>query len=235
VPSNATVTWTSSPNITLSNTSGITNLINSFVSGGSNYWVKASISLNGCSMYLDKTFTYDANLGIPNFSIVEEIPACYYADKGEYSISNSDPTVIYTWSCQGPPCFSITPFGNGYAALVGVDGPGTMTLTAVATDGCGNSLTKSSLFNVTRCNRERMEITPNPTSDVINVKIEDEFTIEGEYTTYIISQFSELKFQGDFSSKQFQINVATLPNGIYYVHTIRETQILSTTFIVNHE
>ncbi len=235
VPSNATVTWTSSSNITLANTSGITNSIASFVPGGSNYWVRATIALNGCSIQLVRTFTYDANLGIPNFSIVEEIPACYYAEKGEYSISNADPTVTYTWSCQGPPCFSITPFGNGYGALVGVDGSGTMTLTVVATDGCGNSLTKSRPFNVNRCSRERMEITPNPTSDVINVTIEDEFTVEGAYTTYIVSQFSELKFQGDFSNKQFQINVATLPSGIYYIHAIRNNQILSATFVVNHE
>ncbi|MBV6439215.1 MAG: hypothetical protein EPGJADBJ_00854 [Saprospiraceae bacterium] len=235
LPSNATVTWTSSSNITLTNTSGATNSIASFVQGGSNYWVRATISLNGCTMQLVKTFTYDANLGIPDFYIVEEIPACYYYGTGHYSISNDDPNVNYSWTCQGAPCFDISTIGNGSLALVEADAPGLMTLTVVATDGCGNNLTKSRSFNVGRCDKQQMSITPNPTSSVINVMIEDEFTIEGIYTTYIVSQFSELKFQGDFSTKTFQINVATLPNGVYYIHAIRENQILSATFIVNHE
>jgi hypothetical protein len=233
-PSNASVTWVSSSNITLANTAGTTNSITSFVPGGSNYWVRATVSLNGCTIQLLKTFTYDPNFGIPNFSIVEETPVCFPGG-GTFSVSNPVNGVTYHWDCIGIPCNGIQTYSNGTFVSIGADAIGTMTITATGIDGCGNSLTKSRTFNVKKCGFAQMDISPNPSTDVINVTIEDEFTEEGTYTAYIVSQFSELKFQGDFPNKAFQINVSTLPNGIYYIHALRENQILSSTFLVNHE
>ena len=234
LPNGATVSWTSSPSITLQNTSGSTVTIQNFVGGASIYWVEATVTSGGCSQIIRRIFSYEGSGGVPNFFIVPEIPACY-PDDGEYSISNPIDGITYAWSCQGTPCGSIQSFGNGEYAVVEPDGTGTMTLVVTATDECGSSLVKTKVINVQRC-RDKMEnivITPNPTTGIINVEIQDTYVTDGSYHVLIISQMSELKFQSDYSNKNFSISLGELQNGVYNILVYREDTSASATFIIN--
>jgi len=110
-----------------------------------------------------------------------------------------------------------------------------MTLVVTATDECGSSLVKTKVINVQRC-RDKMEnivITPNPTTGIINVEIQDTYVTDGSYHVLIISQMSELKFQSDYSNKNFSISLGELQNGVYNILVYREDTSASATFIIN--
>lgn len=234
LPNGATVSWASSPSIKLQNTNGTTVTIQSFVGGASEYWVEATVTWGGCSQKIRRVFSYEGSGGVPNFFIVPEFPACYPGD-GEYSISNPIDGVTYTWSCQGAPCGNIQSFGNGEYVVVEPDGIGTMTLVVTATDECGSSRVKTKEINVQRC-RDKMEniiITPNPTTGTINVEIQDTYVTDGNYQVLIISQMSELKFQSDYSTKNFSINLGELQNGVYSILVYRGDTSATATFIIN--
>jgi hypothetical protein len=179
-------------------------------------------------------FSYEGSGGVPNFFIVPEFPACYPGD-GEYSISNPIDGITYAWSCQGASCGNIQSFGNGEYVVVEPDGIGTMTLVVTATDECGSSRVKTKEINVQRC-RDKMEniiITPNPTTGIINVEIQDTYVTDGNYQVLIISQMSELKFQSDYSTKNFSINLGELQNGVYSILVYRGDTSATATFIIN--
>ena len=234
LPNGSTVSWTSSPSITLQNSTGSIVTIQSFTGGVSTYWVEATVTWGGCSQKIRRTFSYEGSGGVPNFFIVPEIPACYPGD-GEYSISNPVDGITYVWSCQGTPCGNIQSFGNGEYAIVEPDGTGTMTLVVTATDECGNSRVKTKEVNVQRCRdkMERVVVTPNPTTGAINVEIQDTYVTDGTYHVLVISQMSELKFQSDYLSKNFSINLGELQNGVYSILVYRDDTSTSATFIIN--
>jgi hypothetical protein len=234
LPNGATVSWASSPSITLQNTTGSTVTIQSFVGGASEYWVEAIVTWGGYSQKIRRVFSYEGSGGVPNFFIVPEFPACYPGD-GEYSISNPIDGITYAWSCQGASCGNIQSFGNGEYVVVEPDGIGTMTLVVTATDECGSSRVKTKEINVQRC-RDKMEniiITPNPTTGIINVEIQDTYVTDGNYQVLIISQMSELKFQSDYSTKNFSINLGELQNGVYSILVYRGDTSATATFIIN--
>jgi hypothetical protein len=234
LPSGTIATWTSSPNIILQNTSGQTTTIQSIVGGISTYWIEATISLGSCTQIIRRTFTYGGGAGVPNFSIVPEVPACYPSD-GEYSISGPVDGIVYEWSCQGSPCDFIIPFGNGESATVVPDGTGTMTLSVTATDGCGNTLTRTRTVIVNKCKDgiESIAITPNPSTGVIDVNVIDSYNTDGTYHILVINQMSELKFQSDNTTKNFSLNLGELQNGVYRILIYRETSSSSANFIIN--
>lgn len=234
LPNGATVSWISSPSITLQNATGSTVTIQSFIGGGSTYWIEATVTWGDCSQIIRRTFSYEGSGGVPNFFIVPEIPACYPGE-GEYSISNAIDGITYAWSCEGSPCGNIQSFGNGEYVIVVPDGTGTMKLVVTATDECGNSRVKTKEISVRRC-RDKMEnivITPNPTTGTINVEVQDTYMTDGTYHVLVISQISELKFQSDYLNKSFSINLGELQNGVYSILVYREDTSATATFIIN--
>ena len=110
-----------------------------------------------------------------------------------------------------------------------------MTLVVTATDECGNSRVKTKEVNVQRCRdkMERVVVTPNPTTGAINVEIQDTYVTDGTYHVLVISQMSELKFQSDYLSKNFSINLGELQNGVYSILVYRDDTSTSATFIIN--
>jgi hypothetical protein len=235
LPNGATANWTSSPSITLQNTSGSTVTIQNIMSGGSPYWIEATVTWGGCSQKIRKIFSYEGSGGVPDFSIVPVIPACF-PEFGEYTISNPVNNISYLWSCQGWPCGNIQSFGNGLYTLVTPDGIGTMTLVVTATDECGSNRVKTLAVNVQRCKGKVTDIviTPNPTTGIINVEVQDTYLAEGNYHVMIVSQISGLEFQSDYSSKNFSINLGELQNGVFSILVYREDSSAAATFIINN-
>ncbi|MDX1910877.1 MAG: M43 family zinc metalloprotease [Saprospiraceae bacterium] len=233
LPLGANVIWTSSPNITLGGgTTNGTTVINSFVSGTPPYWIEATVVAGGCVQTIRKSFS---GLDLQDFFIVPETPACY-PGTGLYSISSTANGVTYNWTCQGTPCGTIIPLGNGEAAQVLPDGTGAMTLVVTAQDVCGNTLTKTKAINVGPCRNqlENIIIAPNPTtSGIIDITIQDTYLTEGTYLVFVANQMSEIKYQGEKTTKQFSLNLSELPNGIFYLHLYREEISGTASFVIN--
>jgi hypothetical protein len=235
-PSGSTVTWSSSSNISLDNTTGTTVTIQNFIGGGVDYWIEATISGGGCTQKIRKTFTYEGSGGVPNFNIIEETAPCFPLGLGHYSISNPTDGITYSWSCQGNPCTYTYTLGNGEDVTIKPQSEGYMTLTVTATDGCGNSLTRTFGAFIEGCagQIENIVVTPNPSATgIINVTIQDTYETEGTYLVYITNQMSELKFQNTVSTKEFSLNLGEFQNGVYYIHIYREDTSDSASFMIN--
>jgi hypothetical protein len=116
------------------------------------------------------------------------------------------------------------------------DGIGTMTLVVTATDECGSNRVKTLAVNVQRCKGKVTDIviTPNPTTGIINVEIQDTYLTDGNYHVMVVSQLSGLEFQSDYSSKNFTINLGELQNGVYSILVYREDSSAAATFIINN-
>lgn len=235
-PNGSNIDWTSSPSITLGNTTGTTVTVQSFTASAIDYWVEASISWGGCTQKIRKTLTYVGGAGIPNFTIVEETPPCFPLGLGHYTISNPTDGVTYSWSCQGNPCAYIHSSDNGEDASIKPKSEGYMTLTVTATDPCGNNLTKTFEAFIEGCGGqiENIIVTPNPSAtSIVNVTIQDSYETEGIYSIFITNQMSELKLQSTVSTKEFSLNLGEFQNGIYFIHVYREDTSDSASFIMN--
>lgn len=227
-----TINWTSSPSITLQNTTGTTVNLQSIAGGSNAYWIEVTVTSGTCQQVIRKTFTQVGMAGIPDFNIVEEIHPCFAAE-GQYSLTALAPDINYTWTCSGPACGSIQSFGE--FANVEPHATGTLNLTVTATDKCGNSLVKTLTTSIQKCPdmMRRILITPNPTSGQVSVEVDDTYETEGTYQVYIVNQMSELKYQAEYPAKEFSINLGELQNGLYNILVYRDATSASASFIVN--
>lgn len=235
VPSGATVSWTSSPSITLQNTFGSTVTIQNYTTGTPPYWIEANIISGSCSQIIRKTFTnFIGSAGVPEFFISTNFPACFPGG-GDYSISNPVNGITYSWDCDGIPCNGIQTNSTGTFASIGADARGTMTITVTGMDECGNSRDKSFELTVQKCGFEMQQlvVSPNPTTGTINVQVQDTYDTEGTYHIVVINQMSELKFQSDYNNKEFSVNLGELQNGVYSILVYRGETSATATFIIN--
>lgn len=228
LPGGATVSWTSSWNISLSNTSGASTTISNVTQGSSSYWIEATITINGCTTTLRKNFN-GTNNSIPTFDIEEVIPACYPPSHpfGRYV---TVPSVQVNWSINYG---YTTPFGS--MTIVEPNSVGWFTLTATATNDCGNTVSVSRNFYADECDDGGMHlvISPNPAKDIVRVEMStswDEFST-GEIL--VTNQYSTLHYQAEINTPVFEFDVSNFENGVYYLHVYSDADYAVEPFVVN--
>jgi hypothetical protein len=226
LPAGANVNWLHSSSISLS-VSGNTATITGANASASGYWIQAVISMDGCSTSIFKSFE-GANTEVPDFEIVELIPACYppTAPLGRYTTvpaTNVDWSINYGY---------VNPIGS--MAIVEAGSVGWFTLTATASNSCGNEVTVSENFYADECEGGwEFAVSPNPARDILRVELSENFNTLDAATVRITNQFTNVKYEGTVSEKIFEVDLHTFENGMYYIHIIAGEEYEASTFIVN--
>ena len=131
-----------------------------------------------------------------------------------YSTTLSDVTPGGAWSSSNT---SVATIGYSSGVLFGVSvGTTTITYTDTVT-----SCYASMFYTIKNCsasvssvsNNDNIEIYPNPVADVLNINIHN-----GNYNSFIIvNETGQVMAQQQLSGAQSNVNVKSLPPGIYYI------------------
>lgn len=107
LPNGATVSWTSSPSITLQNSTGTTTTIQSIVVGASTYWVEATVIWGDCSQKIRADIFYIGNPPLGHILINGlQGPFGWLCPNDIYYIANYSPTVENTLAPETYECHS---------------------------------------------------------------------------------------------------------------------------------
>lgn len=220
LPPIATVIWDCSWNITLSNYQGATTSIASFTPNSSNYWFQAIINFNGCQQIIRKDFI-GVNGDLPSFEIVELIAPCF-PPKHPYGRYQTNPYTPVTWSVN----YGSVSGSNSGLAIYKAASEGLFTLSATATNDCGNQITVSKDFYIEKCDYncfEEIAITQNFTNCSMDVNLGP--FISGSTYHYAVTDSAKsiiMTMKENMTSLNFSLDVTNFPTGNYNLHLFCE-------------
>ncbi len=253
VPTGATIFWQSSLNLTISTTTGTTTTITN-ASGSGSFFIRATISQNGCTYTVSKDFNSMGGSSLPSIGnislgIEEGCDPVFFT----LSIPTVQGATSYQWECNSNNLnFSGCYGGNGtttYADATLEEGQTIyFTVTVTAMNDCGASVSNTANFSyyAEDCDHipivgggggdERsVRVIPNPVSSTqFTIEITDNLTEPTEYQVFITNQFGEMKFLMETNEKLNQVNVYNLTDGLYHVHVVTDESVSIANFIVQY-
>jgi len=250
--------WSCSSNLTIVSTSGMTVNVqaNSLVPGPA--WVKANFANpDPCSQ---TEFTYNLWVGAPNslvFATAPAYPLCY-GNATSCSVTPSPGASTYNWSYKAtsspPPTFGLNLTPEGPICQIESGDVGTYQLSVSATNQCGTSASSHvSVAVANSTNRLCAGVTkrfihkepkdqpepeipivfPNPANDQINIAINLE---KGPYTISMYNVTGELmKTEIQYTDQQINLDIHSVPNGIYFLRIDNGTTIYQNKIVINHQ
>ncbi|HOP05152.1 MAG TPA: C10 family peptidase [Tenuifilaceae bacterium] len=235
-PANTTFEWTYSNNLAYISGQGTRSImlkaINSTTSGYG--WIKVNVK---SSNYNHGTTTKEVWVGKPSFSIISE-DLLQLRERGMALIENSnyDPYSYQgvsqiDWSYTGP----LTNFVGwiNRATFKAGASAGQGFIYANAYNTCG-ATEEQFYFQVV--DPLRMTISPNPTSNHIDVDVTDEEAIENninnpEYNITIVNMYGNIVYKEKHKGKSFKINVSKLSKGMHSISLERNNKTCSENFV----
>lgn len=102
--------------------------------------------------------------------------------------------------------------------------PGHAQQVAYEYDASGNRISRHRVVNNRKMkaadNIQLFSAVPNPVSDILQIKYEDESGFSGEYRYSMQSVYGETAMTGASSTAVCRIDVSGLPQGFYILHII---------------
>lgn len=216
--SGCTVSWSSTKNITFSNSGqGETVTILNLNGNTPPILINATVfQSNGCYEEISKEFKSLAGVNAPYF-VIEEIekPCRVHGVVFLEGYYETDPPVEVEWSVSDGSLFP----GYGSSTIIKPDELGWLTVYATYDDGCSISRTEQRNVQIKNCdNNPKLSISPNPSDGNINVRISGvEDIINGSIIT-IIDGLANVRLTQSTNLDQTTIDVSSLNNGIYYLN-----------------
>lgn len=229
LPTGATINWSTSTNIALSNSTGISTAIISYTPSSLYYWIQATITYGGCQMVLFKEFE-GADIPISNFEIVKIIEACY-PPTHPYGRYTTEPHTEVEWEANYGE-ITVLPDNS---VMLEPSSTGWITLSATAQNDCGSILVVTEDIYIEECQGciKKLEVSPNPTTiGQLNISLEKEASISGSYHLLITNIFGELKHQSERSTDNFVLDVSNYGDGQYWIHVYLQECYRVETFII---
>jgi bacillolysin len=236
LPSGATITWSSSSNISINSSQG-SNPCTFSAFGSGQGWIKATLN-NGCGSEI--VIQKDVWVGSPVFSITRGITESETCDtKYHYVpfIINLPPDTNLKFNFLSPKV-ACSQNGNIYTFQFLKNYSGTFSIIATATNSCGsymldnegehfiNNCSSIGLANsnsITSNDTSFYKIYPNPSTDVVNISLVDE-SQKPVTTSKIIAELYDFTGQSkqkvEVKHNTASINVAGLKKGIYILNII---------------
>jgi Secretion system C-terminal sorting domain len=232
-PTTLPVTWSVSPlGIATLNANGNTVTLTRVVDG--NITLTAKLGAASCG-----TVTKSVQVGIapPAFTVSEvQKPCPPTTNNGDYIINPTTANVTYSWQCSGCDALNVIPTQGASAAII-VNNSGSYTFSVLAT----TNVCITSTFSInktfstgTNCGILRIGISPNPVKTQLSLSVEDADDAEGKngYQVTIADYLGNVKYDAKQSSKNAQIDIATLSSGTYSMRIIKGPKIVTKTFSV---
>ncbi len=202
--------------------------------------IKAQITINGSSISVEKK---DILVGerpeIRGIDGYESLPA----PGAEYYRAHVSGNTSCIWECNDKTWCEITPFQT--SAVFDFKRAGTYIISATGVNDCGRSNTV--YYTVRVYNRRTFSLFPNPATDVVTLKLTESddgilssqgqgsLATRGVTNTYEIQLWNGLTMLRSFKTNQltFQIPIAGLPAGLYFVRVIKDGQTYTEKLIKN--
>jgi hypothetical protein len=256
LPSGASVSWTSSSNITLSSNTGTSTTITGATNNNQDFELNAIVSHQGCTYTIVNSFDEIGANTLPQIgSITMNVSGPPCEPHFTFSIPDVAGATNYQWECSSSPLGYFNGCYGGdetvaYGEAVIEDGTQiSLFITVKTTNDCGVVSTKSQGFIYQPdgiCDFQLqgggnssfvIQLSPNPVEfGQLTVEIEDdEFDFNSSsYDLYIINQFGEVKYNQQIDQLEKQIDVSNLPTGIYALLAISGETVLSENFVIQN-
>jgi Secretion system C-terminal sorting domain/Pregnancy-associated plasma protein-A len=233
----STVTWSAIP-------TGIVSLAPNGNSVNVTRITDGSITLRATSgaLILNKSVTVGSPVPTPPIAEIRK-PCPNGVRTGIYVTDvNAPPNVVsYSWSCSS--CNIVGPYGsrNTHAEIgldLGVTYATSFNLTATAIGICGNLGTPTTMTFYTdggsACGGQelRVAMSPNPASSQLNVSLSNadptRRVIPNEMIDVsIFDRFQKVVYNKKVTTMEIQLDVSSLPTGLYTLRVIRGTDIVT--------
>jgi Secretion system C-terminal sorting domain len=176
-------------------------------------------------------------LTLPAFTVSEvQKPCPPTTNNGDYIINPTTVNVTYSWQCSGCDALNVIPTQGASAGVI-VNNSGSYTFSVLATtNGCSiSTFSINKTFSTgTNCGILRIGISPNPVKTQLSLSVDDADDAEGKngYQVTIADYLGNVKYDAKQSSKNAQIDIATLSSGTYSMRIIKGPKIVTKTFSV---
>ena len=239
LPSGASVLWsTSNNNLQLVYGQGTRNAVFSKRNKGQST-IRAQVTINGRTINSDKIDIWVGEPDIWGIDGYESLPA----PGAEFYKAQVQGHTSCIWECNDKTYCEITPFKS--SAVFDFKRAGIYIISATGVNDCGHSKTVS--YTVKVDNRRTFSLFPNPATDVVTLRLTEasggiqspqgqgSLTTKGVTSTYEIQLWNGLTMLKSFKTNQltFQIPIAGLPAGLYFVRVIKDEQTYTEKLIKN--
>ena len=239
LPSGTSIQWsTSNGNLQLISGQGTRTAVFSKRSKGQ-CAIRAQVIINGNTINTEKTGIWVGEPDIWDIDGYESLPA----PGAEYYRAHVSGNTSCIWECNDKTWCEITPFQT--SAVFDFKRAGTYIISATGVNDCGRSNTV--YYTVRVYNRRTFSLFPNPATDAVTLKLTEggdgilspqgqgSLTTKGVTNTYEIQLWSGLTMLRSFKTNQltFQISIAGLPTGLYFVRVIKDGQTYTEKLIKN--
>jgi len=201
--------------------------------------IRAQVIINGNTINTEKTGIWVGEPDIWGIDGYESLPA----PGAEYYRAHVSGNTSCIWECNDKTWCEITPFKS--SAVYDFKRAGIYIISATGVNDCGRSKTVS--YTVRVDNRRTFSLSPNPATDVVTLKLTEpddgilspqgqgSLTTRGVTSTYEIQLWNGLTILKSFKTNQptFQIPIAGLPAGLYFVRVIKDGQTYTEKLIKN--
>ena len=201
--------------------------------------IRAQITVGGRTINTEKTDIWVGEPDIWGIDGYESLPA----PGAEYYKAHVSGNTSCIWECNDKTWCEITPFKS--SAVFDFKRAGTYIISATGVNDCGRSNTV--YYTVRVYNRRTFSLFPNPATDVVTLKLTEpddgilspqgqgSLTTKGVTSTYEIQLWSGLTMLKSFRTNQltFQIPIAGLSAGLYFVRVIKDGQTYTEKLIKN--
>ena len=201
--------------------------------------IRAQVIINGNTINTEKTGIWVGEPDIWGIDGYESLPA----PGAEYYRAHVSGNTSCIWECNDKTWCEITPFQT--SAVFDFKRAGTYIISATGVNDCGRSNTV--YYTVRVYNRRTFSLFPNPATDVVTLKLTEpddgilspqgqgSMTTKGVTSTYEIQLWNGLTMLRSFKTNQltFQIPIAGLPAGLYFVRVIKDGQTYTEKLIKN--
>ena len=239
LPSGTSIQWsTSNGNLQLISGQGTRTAVFSKRSKGQ-CAIRAQVIINGNTINTEKTGIWVGEPDIWGIDGDESLPA----PGAEYYRAHVSGNTSCIWECNDKTWCEITPFQT--SAVFDFKRAGTYIISATGVNDCGRSNTV--YYTVRVYNRRTFSLFPNPATDVVTLKLTESddgilssqgqgsLATRGVTNTYEIQLWNGLTMLRSFKTNQltFQIPIAGLPAGLYFVRVIKDGQTYTEKLIKN--
>ena len=212
LPSGATISWSSSDNITLVSSPGSNP--GEFESSESGFgWVNVSITYNNQQIDLGTKDVWSGVPLAPTFIYSLQYPPCIGSSDFYFNEPGNSIFTGYHWYLQSE--FYSALYAYGMTAEVQVQIPQNITLSVNAENQCGFSDTyyTDPIF-LDNC-QYRMVLSPNPAKDRLKIELPDN---SSQVTTMEINNSQGVKvISTTITGTEKTIDISRLPKGLYYI------------------
>jgi len=201
--------------------------------------IRAEITIGGRTINAEKTDIWVGEPDIWGIDGYESLPA----PGAEFYKAQVQGHTSCIWECNDKTYCEITPFKS--SAVFNFTRSGVYIISATGVNDCGRSKTVS--YTVKVDNRHTFSLYPNPATDAVTLRLtkpdvgglslqgQSTLATKGVTSTYEIQLWSGLTMLKSFKTNQptFQIPIAGLPAGLYFVRVIKDGQTYTEKLIKN--